>query len=168
MISIREALPEDALNVARAHVRSWQAGYGGLIAQEYLDTLRPEDRASRYAFGQMNPSGPFTQVAVDGATICGHVTTGRARDDDLPGSGEIWAIYVDPPRWGTGVGRRLMTAGCAHLSGQGHDTALLWVLSGNIRARRFYEGVGWRWDGAQRTDAIGDSLVHEVRYQRAL
>jgi ribosomal protein S18 acetylase RimI-like enzyme len=168
MIRIREALPGDALDVARAHVRSWQAGYEGLIAQEYLDKLRPEDRASRYTFAQMNPRGPFTQVAVEADTICGFVTTGRARDDDLRGGGEIWAIYVDPPRWGGGVGRRLMAAGCAHLVGQGHDTALLWVLSGNVRARRFYERVGWRWDGARRTDQIGDTLVHEVRYQRPL
>jgi hypothetical protein len=42
----------------------------------------------------MTPDGPFTQVAVDGNTICGHVTTGLNRDVDLLGSGEIWAIYV--------------------------------------------------------------------------
>ncbi|MCV7269702.1 GNAT family N-acetyltransferase [Mycolicibacterium doricum] len=53
---------------------------------------------------------PFTQVATHGDMICGHVTTGRCRDDDLRGDGEIWAIYVDPPRWCCGIGHRLIDA----------------------------------------------------------
>lgn len=40
-----------------------------------LSKLLPAlDSARRYAFEQMNPEGPFTQVAIDGDTICGHVT----------------------------------------------------------------------------------------------
>lgn len=168
MIEIRPATPDDATGVARAHVRSWQVGYRGLISQEYLDALRPEDRAQRYGFDRMPLRGPFTQVAVDGDAICGHVTTGLSRDDDLCGQGEIWAIYVDPLRWGTGIGQRLLTAGCEQLRGQGVAIAGLWVLEGNVRARRFYESAGWRWHGTRRTDTIGDDLVHEVRYARAL
>lgn len=156
------------MGVAKAHVRSWQVGYEGLVAQSYLDALRPEDRACRYGFDEMNPAGPFTQVAVDGDTICGHVTTGVCRDPDREGAGEIWAIYVDPSKWRNGVGRLLIKAGCEQLRGQGHDTACLWVLSGNDRARRFYEASGWQWDGAERTDTIGDDVVHEVRYERTL
>lgn len=177
MVLIRQAVANDAIGVAQAHIRAWQVAYRGLLPQDYLDALTPEDRAKRYTFEAQLPSGPFTQVAVDGETICGHVTTGRFRvdgdgdggdGDDLPGDGEIRAIYVDPSRWGTGVGRHLMTAGCAHLRAQGHRTAFLWVLSGNVRARRFYERAGWHWDGAHRIDVIGDSSVEEVRYRRSL
>lgn len=168
VIRIRPAMAEDATAVAEVHVRSWQVGYRGLLSSGYLDALRPEGRASRYAFGQMNPDGPFTQIAIDGDMVCGHVTTGRSRDEDLRGSGEIWAIYVDPTRWGSGIGRQLMTAGCAQLRFRGHSMASLWVLSGNDRARRFYESAGWHCDGTRRTDSIGENLVHEVRYQRSL
>ena len=98
LIRVREAVAEDAIAVAQVHVRSWQVGYRGLLPAEFLDALRPEDRASRYGFDQMNPDGPFTQVAVDGDLICGLVTTGRCRDDELQGNGEVWAIYVDPRR----------------------------------------------------------------------
>lgn len=180
MVLIRQAVADDAPAVARAHIRAWQVAYRGLLPQDYLDALTPEDRAKRYTFEAQLPSGPFTQVAIDEDTICGHVTTGRFRmdcadvgggdgdGDDLPGDGEIRAIYVDPSRWGTGVGRHLMIAGCAHLRAQGHRTAFLWVLSGNVRARRFYERAGWHWDGAERTDVIGESSVEEVRYRRSL
>lgn len=156
------------MDVAQAHVRSWQVGYRGLISQNYLDALRPQDRARRYGFDRMPLEGPFTQVAVDGDTICGHVTTGLSRDEDLPGHGEIWAIYVDPVRWGTGIGRQLLAAGCGQLRRQGLGAACLWVLAGNDRARRLYESAGWRWHGTQRTDTIGDDVVHEVRYERVL
>ncbi len=156
------------MGVAQAHVRSWQVGYEGLVPQSYLDALRPEDRAQRYDFDQMNPEGPFTQVAADGDTICGHVTTGVSRDADRHVAGEIWAIYVDPSRWRNGIGRLLVQAGCEQLRSHGLDTVCLWVLSGNARARRFYEATGWQWDGAERTDTIGDGVVHELRYERTL
>lgn len=168
MIHVRQAVAGDELAVAQAHVRSWQVGYKGLLPQDFLDAIRPEDRASRYGFQHMDPAGPFTQVAVDGDTICDHVTTGSCRDQDLQGGGEIWAIYVDPSRWNGGIGRLLIDAGCDHLSRQGHHVASLWVLSANVRARRFYELAGWQWDGSHRTDAIGDNTVDEVRYQRVL
>lgn len=168
VVVVRVATGGDAIGVAQAHVRSWQVGYEGLIAQSYLDALCPEDRARRYGFDQMNPEGPFTQVAVDGETICGHVTTGVSRDPDRQGDGEIWAIYVDPVRWRNGIGRILVQAGCEQLRSQGHDRACLWVLSGNVRARRFYEATGWQWNEAERTDTVGGGVVHEVRYERTL
>ncbi len=168
MGEIRPATAHDAMGVAEAHVRAWQVGYRGLISQDHLDALRAEDRARRYGFERMDLAGPFTQVAADGGTVCGHVTTGLSRDADLAGAGEIWALYVDPLRWGQGVGRRLLTAGCAQLARQGCGKAGLWVLSGNVRARRFYERAGWRFNGTERTDAIGADLVHEVRYERIL
>lgn len=168
LFCIRPAVAEDAMAVAKAHVRSWQVGYRGLVPADYLDALRPEDRAGRYNFDQMNLDDPFTQVATDGDTICGHVTTGGCRDNDLAGSGEIWAIYVDPPRWGAGIGRRLMTAGCAQLHSQGRSLAHLWVITGNVRARRFYELSGWCCDGTRRTDTIGNQPIQEVRYQLPL
>ena len=39
----------------------------------------------------------------------------------------------------------------------------LWVLRDNARARRFYEGHGWRADGTER---VAGGVV-EVRYRRA-
>jgi len=85
--------------VAQVHVRSWRQGYRGLIAQDYLDGLRPEDMATRYAFERMDLRGPYTLVAVDRDAIHGHITIGRSRDDHTVDSGEVWSLYVDPPYW---------------------------------------------------------------------
>src|SRR6202047_4918881 len=91
MTEVRAAVAEDADGVARVHVRSWQSAYRGLIAQEYLDSLEPDVWASRYTFGRMGLRLPSTQVAIDGPTICGLVTTGLCRDMDLPNFGELMA-----------------------------------------------------------------------------
>lgn len=166
MTEVRPAVPEDAYDVAQVHVRSWQSAYRGLIAQEYLDSLKPEVWASRYTFGRMGLQMPSTLVAVDGSTICGLATTGLCRDKDLSNFGELMAIYVDPAYMRTGVGRLLMTAARERLRGVGVMEALLWVLDGNVRARRFYERDGWRFDGTRRTVTYGNVPVEEVRYRR--
>ena len=167
MVEIRDATADDAMAMAQAHVRSWQAGYRGLIPQDYLDGLLPAVWAGRYSFDSEH-SGRYTLVAIDGDAICGHVTFGRSRDDELAGSAEVWALYVDPPLWQAGIGRTLIDAACARLGEAGHERAFLWVLSANTRARRFYERVGWRADGRARTEAVGGDPVEEVRYVTAL
>jgi GNAT superfamily N-acetyltransferase len=167
MTEVRAAVPEDAHDVARVQVRSWQWAYRGLIAQDYLDGLTPEIWAGRYTFGRVGIGLPFTQVAVDGSTICGLATTGLCRDEDLSNFGELMAIYVDPAHAGTGVGHLLIAAARERLRAVSAQAAL-WVLDGNVRARCFYERDGWSSDGTHRTRTYGDVPVQEVRYRRAL
>jgi GNAT superfamily N-acetyltransferase len=168
MIEVRAAVPEDAHDVARVHVRSWQSAYRELIAQDYLDSLEPETWVGRYTFGRMGIGLPSTLVAVDGSTICGLATTGLCRDIDVSNFGELIAIYVDPAYIRTGVGRLLIIAARERLRRGGVRQAVLWVLDGNVRARRFYERDGWRFDGTRRTRTYGNTPVEEVRYRRTL
>ena len=165
---LREAQAADALAVAELHVRSWQHAYRGLLPGEYLDGLRPEDRARRYTLGTLEPGGPVTVLAVERTAICGFATTAPARDEDRREGGELLALHVDPDRWGRGVGRVLMEDARARLAGAGFQEACLWVLASNERARRFYRTDGWEPDGARRLDGIGGHPVEEVRYCRSL
>ena len=165
MTEVRAAVPQDAYDVAHVQVRSWQWAYRGLIAQSYLDSLEPETWAGRYTFGRVGIGLPSTLVAIDGLTICGLATTGLCRDEDLPSFGELMAIYVDPPHVGTGVGRLLIAAARGRLRAVSTQAAL-WVLDGNVRARRFYERDGWAFDRTRRTRTYGNIPVQEVRYRR--
>ena len=164
----RAAIPQDTDAVARLHVRAWQSAYPGLIAQAYLDGLDPAVWAGRYDFGRVGLRLPSTLVAVDGSAIRGFATTGLCRDEDLSNFGELMAIYVDPGYLNTGVGRLLIAAARERLRHVGVEQAALWVLDGNVRARRFYERDGWRFDGAHRTETFGDEAVGEIRYRRSL
>jgi GNAT superfamily N-acetyltransferase len=167
MTQVRAAVAGDAMAAARVQVRSWQWAYRGLIAQDYLDGLHPEAWAGRYTFGRVGLRVPSTQVAVDGATVCGVATTGLCRDDGLSNCGELMAIYVDPAYVHTGVGRSLMAAARERLRAIAGQAAL-WVLDGNVGARRFYERDGWHCDGSRRSRVYGGVPVAEIRYRSGL
>jgi len=165
---LRPALPADALAVARVHVRSWQAAYRGLMPGEYLDQLKPEDRAARYDFATRDPEKPQTMLAIEGDQILGFVTTGPSRIAELLDHGEMYALYLDPEHWGRGIGVSLVEAGRARLKKIGFLKACLWVLEGNVRAERFYVKDGWAPDGERRKETIWGIEVSDCRYRREL
>jgi GNAT superfamily N-acetyltransferase len=165
---IRPAEPDDAIAVARVHVRSWQVAYRTLLPDDYLDQLRPEDRAPEYDFATDDLLKPRTIVATEQGLIHGFASTVPSRDSDLPRYGELCALYVDPDHWGRGIGVALVSAARAHLFGAGFRNAILWVLAGNVRAERFYQIDKWAPDGMRRTDSLWGVTVDEVRYQRDL
>ena len=168
-MQLRLAQPDDAMAVARVHVRSWQVAYRTLLSDDYLSQLRPEDRAKSYDFTNLDPLKPRTIVAAEEGVILGFVTTMPSRDADLPDHGELCALYVDPDKWGQGIGAALIAAARAHLLALGHRKALLWILVGNARAERFYRIDRWVADGCCRTDSGWKGIeVNEVRYQRGL
>lgn len=150
-MEIRSAAPADAMAVARVHVLSWQAAYRGLLPENYLSSLRPEDRAARYDFTQNDPAMPHTLVALDRGEILGFASTMPSRDPRLPDHGELAALYVAPQHWRKGIGARLAAAACGRLVECGHRHALLWILAGNLRADRFYSAHGWHPDGEARS-----------------
>lgn len=170
---IRPAEPEDALSVARVHVRAWQIGYRHLLPAEYLAQLRPEERARRYDFATQDIRRPKTIVAVEDGVIRGFATTApspdsAALDNDVSDCGELCAMYVDPDRWGRGIGAALLAAARQRLIERGCRHAMLWLLTGNQRGERFYRADGWTPDGLIRTDHIWGITVDEIRYQRPL
>jgi GNAT superfamily N-acetyltransferase len=160
VIELRSALSDDALEVARVHVRAWQAGYRGLLPQEALDSMRPEDRAPRYTFGHSDPTKPMTTVAVVDDAIAGFVTIGP--------SGHLMALYVDPPMWSRGLGRALIAAGRAQLAARGEREAFLYVLDGNVRAERFYAADGWEPIGELEQKTAWGVTFNERRWRRSL
>jgi GNAT superfamily N-acetyltransferase len=165
---IRPAEPQDAMEVARVHVRSWQVAYRGLLPEAYLNQLQPEDRAARYEFASGDPLKPQTIVAVEGFVIQGFATIAPARDEDLQGYGELCALYLDPGWWSRGLGVALITAARARLFEMGFRTACLWLLVGNTRAGRFYEMDGWKRNGLKRTAEVWGVTVEEIRYLREI
>jgi len=167
-VLIREAEAADADAVAAVHVRAWQAAYRGLLPDAYLDALRPQERASRYTFGSPDPAAPRTMIAAIDGAVAGFASFGASRDPDAPHAGELFALYVDPGNWRSGVGGALLHDACERLCARGHEEALLWVLAGNERAARFYLARGWRSDGAEREEDPRGVTARVRRYRRSL
>ena len=135
---IRPGTADDAEGVARVQVETWQSAYAHALPSEQLEALSLEEAFERHR------RWPPTFVADDGGQIVGFVSVGSSRD---PGTdGELFAIYVHPEQWGTGVGRELIEAGEEELRRLGHREAILWVLDDN-RGR----GVSTRSQAGQWT-----------------
>ena len=100
--------------------------------------------------------------------LVGYCDVGPSRSDDHSVTGELYAIYVDPVRIGTGLGRPLIRAARRTLGVLGHRRAELWVLDSNERARRFYEADGWHHDGEIKVEEMGGAEITEARYVRDL
>lgn len=97
--------------------------------------------------GAAPPPGPLTAAGLAGET------------------GELYAIYLTPAWWSAGVGRALTDAVLAALRATGYRRVVLWTLTANARARRFYEKAGFAPDGATNI-LVGLSEAPELRYAR--
>jgi GNAT superfamily N-acetyltransferase len=159
---------EDASAIARVHTRSWQVAYAHAFPEEALNAISVERRADDWArwLGAVPPRAAILVAEVNG-DVAGFASVGSAREED-ESTGELYAIYVDPDRWGTGVGRALIAEAEQRLRSASFREAILWVLDDNPRARRFYEAAGWAHDGASKQDTHLDTLVNEVRYRKRL
>jgi ribosomal protein S18 acetylase RimI-like enzyme len=165
--AIREAVPEDARAIAEIHVRSWQAAYRGQLTDDFLDALAVEDRLDQHRRSLEEPrAGWTTWVVEEGAGPVGFAVTGPSEDADAgEQTAELYAIYLDPERLGTGTGRRLFEHAVEDLRSRGFRTATLWVLETNVRARRFYEAAGWANDGTVTSERVDCEMRPTVRYR---
>jgi GNAT superfamily N-acetyltransferase len=167
---IREAVPADARAIAEIHVRAWQAAYRGQLPDEYLDGLSAEDRLEQHEWTIRNPRETWRLwVGEEDGRPTGFAVTGPSEDADADErTGEVYAIYLEPDRVGTGAGRRLFAHAVEDLRARGFRSATLWVLETNERARRFYERAGWMPDGTTASERIDCAMLPTVRYRAQL
>ena len=169
LMVIRDGVIGDADQVAGVHVRSWQAAYRGLIAQEVLDGLSIPERADgwRRIISDPLPTSIGILVAERAGAVIGWTSFGSGRDADAAADGEVYGIYAEPQEWSTGVGHALLEAAEHRMADAGHTRAYLWVLDGNDRADAFYARHGWEADGASKVEERpGLSLKEHRRVKR--
>ena len=163
---LRTAEESDLLAVGGLHLRSRTSAYAHILSPEAL------------AGGQAQPLGEWwaerwkwerdthrLTIAEEDGKIAGFTYIGPS---DEPGTGELYAIHVDPGHIGTGIGKRLMVHAECQLREIGTTRGVLWVLERNARARRFYERGGWRPDGITRVEAVNGEAVPQLRYGKTL
>jgi RimJ/RimL family protein N-acetyltransferase len=149
MLTLRDATPADAGDIAAVHVESWQSGYRGLMPDEVLDGLSVATREQWWWQTLSSPGVRATLLVVEADTLLGFAAVGTGRDGD-PVIGELYAMYLRSTAWGRGVGCTLHAAAMARLEAFGFERASLWMLAGNQRAQRFYHREGWAADGRSK------------------
>jgi len=172
---IRAATSGDADGITDVQVASWRAGYAHVFPESVL--YADDFDASRRSFWKLWRFAPGHRVAVatvasdDGELIIGFSSYGpeRERARGFTGRGEVWAFYLHPDHWGTEVASALIEHTEVRLRAEGFETAVLWVLDDNPRARAFYEKFGWAASGiAADFDDYCEVRVPEVEYRKHL
>ena len=160
--TLRQATLEDALDISRVHISSWQTSYQHLLSPEYLETLDLSAREARWkAIFERNQSTTF--VAVLEGKVVGFVSAGKMLSSIGDFQSEIHALYTLETVQGEGVGRLLFAAAQNHLLEQVFPDMALWVLAHNP-ARGFYEHLGGRLLENEQEIEIGGVKLLEVAY----
>lgn len=143
---------EDVPALARIHVRGWEIAYSHLIqGEEWFGREAIERRIEHWTHWLT----PGARAADEGVYRVGRDAHGRViglaaswppRNSDPVRPRELSLLYLDENWLGTGLARELAEA---ILEG---GPASLWVAEDNPRARRFYEKLGFRADGASQVE----------------
>lgn len=165
-MKIRRSTIDDARGVAKVHVDAWRSAYRGLVPNEHLANLSYARSAERF-IRSITEGAEETYVAEEVGEVVGFLALGACRDADVPqeATGEICCIYLAPAYWRKGFGSQLCRFAEKALRARGASAIVLWVFAGNSNARRFYEAMGYRSDGASKALEVGAPL-EVVRYRK--
>lgn len=132
-VRLRSAGPDDAVTVAEIWRTGWRDAHLGKVPAE-LVAARHDDSFRTRAMEHV----PETTVAMVNAELAGFL---------MVAGDEVEQLYVTARHRGAGVADVLLAEAERRISAAGHRTAWLAVVPGNVRARRFYERMGWTDEG---------------------
>ncbi|WP_454859175.1 N-acetyltransferase family protein [Promicromonospora soli] len=163
-VTIRPATTTDAEAIARVDIASWRGAYSEILPDSYLSSLDVDERAGLWRTA-VTARATNVLLAEDEGGPVGFTSIGPSRDEDAePGDREIYAIYLHPRAWGTGVARDLMRTVLDSLAPG--TVVSLWILEGNERAQHFYRRHGFQHDGTERIDEIGGRPLKQLRFRK--
>jgi GNAT superfamily N-acetyltransferase len=174
---VRPATAADAAQLAELHVRSWQWAYRGLMPDRVLAGLDIDQRTERWTatLAEVHDTAVLLAVRQLGGAceelgaFC-MVGPARAPAPTAPaqsGVGQMYALYADPGALGTGAGRAVHDASVAYRWAADDHQLVLWVLTGNNRARSFYGRNGWACDQVVEHQVHAGQSLPVVRYSLA-
>jgi ribosomal protein S18 acetylase RimI-like enzyme len=154
----------DAAAVGRIHVESWNVAYRGIMPDDVIARTDLAYRTLFWAERIADEDWPVFVIEEQGECVafCQMVPS-HDPDDDPARIGQITSLHVLPGRRGQGHGRLLMNHVLGEFRRRRFAAVTLWVLEGNLPARRFYEQYGFRLDAATR--CYPRTAVPEVRYR---
>lgn len=166
---IRQATIEDAQEIARLHIVSWQATYANELPSDFLAGLDLGARTARWR-GQIE-QGVQVLLAEEDGFLIGYVSCGPAQYGESlrPEEWQIYNLHVTPPRHGQGIGSVLFDRAVQLGRQSGATGLMLWVVRTNTNARAFYERKGMRHDGiSQEGHFAPGAVLDEIRYKMTL
>lgn len=165
--TVRPALRNDATAIGECHAQAWRAAYPAIFPPGFLSqavAYRRHNTGRRLVQKLVDEGretltdGSVLLIADLSETVVGFTHAGPS--DDHSETLEIFAFYVHPNSWGSGIAQSLWAATLSYLRPHTSGPLVLWTLEGARRARRFYERNGWRPTGRTRAHDFGDEHTY--------
>jgi GNAT superfamily N-acetyltransferase len=174
--SVRPALPDDAVEVARVQAVTWRTAYRSVLPAAVLDDW--DDAAATEAWRAAITSPPTPAhgvlVALERTEVVGFAAYGPAelaageQPDPAGPTTEIATLLVEP-RWGRrGHGSRLLAAVVDLTRATGAARLSAWLPEADEVSAGFYASAGWAPQGWVRTLETGGAPLREVRWHALL
>ena len=167
MIDLRQATVNDAAELARIQVDSWQA-FTDIFSPAYMASHNTFEHRFLYWMNLLTRDGDRTYLVQDDGRSVGYITLGYPKDEyTSAGSLELTAIYLKTEEIGKGYGAYIMRRLFTSIKTAGYDQLSLWVLKDNTRAINFYRHFGFEFDGIEMTLPIHGAIL-QTRMTRTL
>jgi GNAT superfamily N-acetyltransferase len=137
------AASRDASAIAALHAESWRSAYRGLYPDEFLDGPILDERL-RFWKERMSAPNPERQRVI-GAMADGQLVGFACvlLDAEPAWSPLLDNLHVKPSYKGQGIGALLLSASRDWVARAAPGEPMhLWVMEGNLPARRFYDRQG--------------------------
>jgi L-amino acid N-acyltransferase YncA len=164
-LTFRLASADDARDIARIHVRSWQAAYRTIFSPEFLAGLSQQKHEAFWAHTIARRT-PRVMLAVRDDVTLGWLAWGPSRDRDRTAQvAEIEALYIDPSHWRKGAGSMLIDEAVEAAASERYRSITLWALQDNTPSLNFYRAKGFVQDGAYQTERVGGRDADQLRFR---
>lgn len=158
---IRKNRYEDQEQMAHIKVDGWKNAYDRIISSSYLTALNYKEQTERYQ-ASFEEYKDYVFVAVRGDEVLGYSCFNPTPNVDNFDS-ELVSLYIKPTEIGRGIGTELFIATRKQMIKFGKKNMIVWCLSDNENAIRFYEKLGGKI--VKTKDAkIGDQTYKEYGF----
>lgn len=180
---VRPARPDEAQEITRIQVATWQVAYRRMLPARALDQWDEQWISQRWRAAIEQPPTPSHRVlvAIEQSArphLVGFTASGPADDqaaapqESAPPRADDTAAVTEllvEPRWGRrGHGSRLLAASVDLWRSDGFTAAVAWVYEADVATRAFLTSAGWEPDGTTRALDVDDLLVPQLRLHTGL
>ena len=147
--------------LAYIQTESWKAAFKDILDEETLKQYTQLDKAREmYKTLLQQNSRKGYLLKLEGEPHC-MAWWGASRDEDMPDYAELICIHSLQNRWRKGYGRKMMDRVLQDMKADGWEKAMLWVFEENLRARAFYEALGFAANGKKKEFLGATELCYE-------
>lgn len=160
MLVIRQAILNDIKQLAQIQTNSWRDSFFDILAPEILHKYTNLDSCEKLLESVFISQKGIFYIAFSTSIPCGEAFW--CLGSEIENSAEIVAFHISKSFWNNGIGTALLQHVINEIELTKVDCIYLWVFQENIRARKFYEKLGFSTDNFIRNSRLDN--VTEIRY----